>query len=193
MYCFDTETGALLWTQQVGPFPRTQAEPPYVTPETGFAAPTVAAMGDEVFAVFANGDIAAFDSEGAQLWGRSLGYLENHYGHGSSLMAFDGKVFVQLDDSEQPRLLALDAATGEEVWIEELSGDMFYSSPILVGDRLYILDRAGTMYIMKASAEFELIGSPALGAPTEATPAFMDGRIYLRTEEHLYCIEDDPA
>ena len=67
-------------------------------------------------------------------------------------------------------MVALDATTGEEYWLEELS-DGFYSSPILVGDLLYVLDREGKMYIVRASDEFELIASPTVGEPTLATPA----------------------
>jgi outer membrane protein assembly factor BamB len=88
-------------------------------------------------------------------------------------------------------LVCLDAETGEAAWSEELSEDGFYSSPVLVGDRIYILDMAGRMYIVRAASEYELIASPALGEPTLATPAFLDGRIYVRTEEHLICIEEE--
>ena len=68
-------------------------------------------------------------------------------------------------------------------------GDGFYSSLVLVGDRLYILDMEGNMYIMKASSTFETIATVAIGEGTFATPAFLEDRIYLRTNEHLFCIE----
>jgi outer membrane protein assembly factor BamB len=86
-------------------------------------------------------------------------------------------------------LVCLDANTGEELWLEEMD-DGFYSSPVLVNDRLYILDMPGMMYIVKAGSEYELIAKIDMGELTFATPAFMDGRIYIRTEGHLYCIEE---
>ena len=116
VYCYDTETGQLLWRQALPAFAGTPETPPKVSEDTGYAAPTMAVHGDRAFAIYATADIACFDFEGRLLWGRNLGVPENHYGHASSLIAFGDKVYVQLDDSKQPRLLALDAATGEDVW-----------------------------------------------------------------------------
>ena len=84
--------------------------------------------------------------------------------------------------------VCLDAATGEERWVEEMD-EGFYSSPILVGDRIYLGDMAGIMHIVRAGDTFERIGAIEMGEPVYATPAFMDGRIYIRTESQLYCIE----
>ena len=36
-----------------------------------------------------------------------------------------------------------------------------------------------------------LLASPALGEPSTATGAFMDGRIYLRGESHLFSVGGD--
>ncbi len=318
VYCFDTGTGALLWRQTLPVFPGTPETPPKVTEDTGYAAPTMAAHGTYVFAIFGTGDMACYDFDGNLVWGRNLGVPVNHYGHASSLIAFEDKVYVQMDDSEQPRLMALDAATGEEVWntgrkkiswaspacaqtpfgfqiilaseldvdgynpqtgallwtqegldgevapSPAISGDVvfvaneyamatavrlsaageaiaseiiwqweeslpevasptssdehfyiatslgeiicldkesgeevwlhefdqgFYSSPIRVGDRIYAVDLQGTMHIFGTGKEFELIGSLDLGEPVYATPAYLDKRMYVRTERQLMCIE----
>jgi hypothetical protein len=37
---------------------------------------------------------------------------------------------------------------------------------------------------------FELVASNPLGKSCNATPAIADGRIYIRTSDHLFCIED---
>ena len=84
-------------------------------------------------------------------------------------------------------LVCLDAKSGQKLWEHEFE-DAFESSPVVVGDRLYIADKAGTIHIVKAGPEFALIGSRPMGGPVLATPAFMDGRIYVRTKQHLYCI-----
>jgi outer membrane protein assembly factor BamB len=85
-------------------------------------------------------------------------------------------------------LVSLNATTGEEAWVHECE-DGFSSSPVLVGDLLYVGDMAGNMYIMKASDTFELVAQIPMGEPVYATPAFLDGRMYIRTETKLYCIE----
>jgi hypothetical protein len=42
---------------------------------------------------------------------------------------------------------------------------------------------------VRAGAKYELLGTASLGEEAHATPAFMDGRIYIRGKENLYCIE----
>jgi outer membrane protein assembly factor BamB len=81
----------------------------------------------------------------------------------------------------------LEAATGGVVWRQEFEAG-FYASPVLAGGRLYLLDRAGVMRILEASREARLLASPAIGEPADATPAFRDGRIFLRGLRHLFCI-----
>jgi len=85
-------------------------------------------------------------------------------------------------------IACLDKQTGEEVWLHEFEQG-FYSSPIRVGDRIYAADLQGTMNIFGTGKEFELIGAPGMGEPVYATPAYLDGRMYVRTERRLICIE----
>ena len=40
---------------------------------------------------------------------------------------------------------------------------------------------------MTAESEWQVIHSAEFGEETYATPALVDGRIYLRTSGHLYC------
>jgi outer membrane protein assembly factor BamB len=317
IYCYSVDDGSLIWSQTLSPFAGTPPELE-VMEDTGFAACTMAVHGNRVFASFANGDIVSFDTDGNQAWGFNQGLPENHYGHSSSLLAYENLLYVQYDQSEDGKLLALDlntgkevwsaprdkiswaspilasttlgrqlilsseenadafdpltgkliwseeclggevapspaysngmvfvaneyavasgitiggtaeavesevtwqfdellpevaspigdgerfyfgtaigdfvaldAKTGEERWVEEMD-EGFYSSPILVGDRIYVADLEGTMHIVKTGETFARIGSISMGEPVYATPAFMDGRIYIRTESQLYCIE----
>ncbi|NQT24306.1 PQQ-binding-like beta-propeller repeat protein [candidate division KSB1 bacterium] len=81
----------------------------------------------------------------------------------------------------------LDAKTGKVRWEQDFD-DGFYSSPILVNDRVYLIDLSGVMQIFRMDASFELLGSPALGEDSFSTPAFVGDRIYIRGVEHLFCI-----
>jgi outer membrane protein assembly factor BamB len=83
-----------------------------------------------------------------------------------------------------------DAKTGEQYWLHEFDHG-FFSSPIVVGDRVYLMDNKGVTHIFKASGEFELISEPALGENAVTIPAFMPGRIYIRGDENLYCIGNE--
>lgn len=80
-----------------------------------------------------------------------------------------------------------DSATGEMLWTQEFE-DGFYSSPILSGERVYLMDRAGVMHIFRDSDEYEPIAACELGEAAATIPAIMDGRIYIRGVESLFCI-----
>lgn len=75
------------------------------------------------------------------------------------------------------------------MWEQEFDKG-FYSSPIVVNDRVYILDLTGTMQIFRMDKEFELLGTSTLGEKAYATPAFVGGRVHIRGVKHLFCIED---
>lgn len=78
-------------------------------------------------------------------------------------------------------------ADGKKVWEHDLE-ENFLASPSLVGDRLYMLNQEGVMYIAEAGAEYKELAKCELGEECYASPAFMDGRIYIRGEDNLYCI-----
>ena len=86
--------------------------------------------------------------------------------------------------------------TGEEVWKERLGGT-FTSSPILVGDDIFVTSESGKTHIFKASPDgFRLVGENQLGDETMATPVICGSRIYTRVahqngdtrQEMLYCL-----
>ncbi len=84
-------------------------------------------------------------------------------------------------------LTCYDAKTGEVVWDNDFA-ETFQASPSLVGDKIYLLTEDGLMIVIKLDRKLEEIGRYELGEKTNASPAFLDGRIYIRGKEHLYCI-----
>jgi outer membrane protein assembly factor BamB len=84
-------------------------------------------------------------------------------------------------------LACLEAGSGRTVWTEEFD-EGFYASPILVGKRVYALDTGGTMRIFPAGDRYDPLAHPELGEQAFATPAFVEGGIYIRGAEHVYCI-----
>ncbi|TWT79794.1 outer membrane biogenesis protein BamB [Planctomycetes bacterium CA13] len=118
--CFDAVSGELLWQKAVPGTPESTAETPNVMKATGFAAPTMATDGRRAYAIFANGDVGAFDFEGNLAWSRSLGIPNNAYGHASSLMTFENLLIVQFDQGSEgenlSRILALNVESGETTW-----------------------------------------------------------------------------
>jgi outer membrane protein assembly factor BamB len=86
-------------------------------------------------------------------------------------------------------LTCFSAADGAQLWQHEYQ-EAFRSSPTLVGDRIYLMNDKGTMHILAAGAEFKEVASAELGEASNCTPAFLDGRIYIRGKQNLYCISE---
>ena len=57
-----------------------------------------------------------------------------------------------------------------------------------MGDRVYVFDRKGKGYVMKAGRQAELLATNELPSGAFATPVFLNGRMYLRTLGDFYCI-----
>jgi len=69
----------------------------------------------------------------------------------------------------------------------------FMASPSLVGDKLYLLTEKGVMLIIQAGPEYKELTKCELGEKCYASPAFVDGRIYIRGLENLYCIGNNAS
>lgn len=86
-------------------------------------------------------------------------------------------------------LYCFDAKSGETLWVHEFD-DGFYSSPIIAGDRVYIMDMSGMMHVIQLADEFEVIAENPLGESGLTTPAFYKDRVYIRGDEHLFCVQE---
>jgi outer membrane protein assembly factor BamB len=102
----------------------------------------------------------------------------------SSPVAAKGLLFMP---SSYGTVTCFDAKTGERLWLHEHE-DGFYSSPIIVGENVFLMDMEGLMLIFKAEREFQLVTSNPLGERAVSIPAFMHDRIYIRGEKNLFCI-----
>ena len=312
LYCYNLNTGEKRWTVSASGIPGSPKTMPKTSHGTGLAASTVVADGGHVCAIFATGDMICADTNGKLLWSKNVGVPDNHYGYASSLLLFRDMVIVQYDNQANPRVFALDLATGAEKWsksrpekitwsspiiatvnnqpqlvlmgnpaitaynptngeqlwrVECLTGEVgsspcsangvvfgaseysklvaingadgsvlwestdylpevsspvatkdnlylatsygvvaafdaktgelrkehdlgveFYSSPVIVGGKMYLFSNSGKMHIFSADNEFQLLDSFETGETTMSTPAFTDGKIVVRTESSIYCV-----
>jgi outer membrane protein assembly factor BamB len=102
----------------------------------------------------------------------------------SSPVAYKGLLFVTTSYGE---MACLSQADGSIKWSTEFENG-FYGSPMVVEDKVYVVDRSGVTHIVEAKDQLKLIGSFKLGEKSDGTPAFADGRIYIRGKNNLYCI-----
>lgn len=79
------------------------------------------------------------------------------------------------------------ATTGEVLWRTRLSGE-FDASPVAMAGKVYFTNDAGVTTVVAAAASYQKLAENDLGEAITATPAAVDGYLYLRGHEHLYCI-----
>ncbi|MEO5897508.1 MAG: pyrrolo-quinoline quinone, partial [Vicinamibacterales bacterium] len=65
--------------------------------------------------------------------------------------------------------------------------DTFYASPVAGDGKVFIASEKGKVFVLPPGAKLEPLAVNDLGDNIYATPALMDGRIYLRTLNTLYC------
>jgi outer membrane protein assembly factor BamB len=84
----------------------------------------------------------------------------------------------------------LELETGQEVWKDRLGGEKVWASIVAAEGRLYVTDEAGTTCVFAPNPQrLEVLARNEVGEPTNSTLAVSDGQIFLRTFEHLLCIQ----
>jgi outer membrane protein assembly factor BamB len=84
-------------------------------------------------------------------------------------------------------LTCLDSATGNVRYQERIGGN-FFGSPVWVNGRLYCVSTTGELVVVEASDEFKVLSRFALNEVCHSTPAVALGRMFIRTEKHLWSI-----
>jgi outer membrane protein assembly factor BamB len=86
-------------------------------------------------------------------------------------------------------LTCLDAKTGASRWSERLDAVAnVYASPVGADGRVYVVGREGATVVLKAGPQFEILATNRLDDGFDASPALVDGDLYLRGRKHLYRI-----
>jgi outer membrane protein assembly factor BamB len=84
----------------------------------------------------------------------------------------------------------LNVSTGEEIWKGRIDGT-YTASPITANGLIYFCNEEGVTTVIEAADEFLVVSRNRLAEGMRASPAVADGRLYLRTFGHLYCIGQD--
>lgn len=179
---YDPETGAILWWCNGLPSPRGDLVYSSVTVADGIGIALGGYKGPEMgFTLTGRGDVTASH----RLWYNADNTPQRI---GSGVIVGD---HYYICNAGPGTAQCLELETGEEVWKARLPGGNHWGSVVLAGGLLYSTNQDGTTHVFRPTPEkFELVASNELGESSNATPAVSDGEIFIRTDEHLYCIAD---
>lgn len=127
--CYDRTTGEKLW-ETFAP----AADPEGAHNKNGHASGTPTTDGERVYAYFGNHGVLAVDLDGTKVWHTPLGPFDAFHGTACSPLLYDGRVIVTQDHRGDSggSILAIDAATGEEVWRTPRDAKVGWNSPIAI-------------------------------------------------------------
>ena len=98
--------------------------------------------------------------------------------------------------SDRGQAFVADAKTGETVQRTRLTGlksggRPVYASPVKAGDHIYVVSRRSGIYVFEANPSLTQVAQnePLDDSDFNGTPAFSDGRMYIRSNKSLYCIK----
>jgi outer membrane protein assembly factor BamB len=105
----------------------------------------------------------------------------------SSPVEFKGRVYLLRHKGE---IVCLDPSNGKTIWTAALpeSRTPYYSSPVIANGILYAAREDGVVFSGKVGDRFELLGENAMGERIIASPVPAGDRLFLRGDDHLFCI-----
>ena len=88
-----------------------------------------------------------------------------------------------------------EAKTGRALYQDErldAAGD-YYASLVAASGRIYAASQKGVVTVWQAGDDLKVLARNDLGEQVMATPAVVEGQMFLRTEKHLYCFGEKAA
>lgn len=112
------------------------------------------------------------------LLGDTLYYLQSNSAIFSSVHPGSGK----------PRV---DPESGKAFERLRLPGlDNIYASPVAAADRVYVVGRDGNTVVLDSGPALRVLATNPLGERVDASPAIVGSELFLRGEEHLFCLRN---
>lgn len=128
LHCIGTD-GRMKWHDKLG----TSAGKSYRNDEGNDASASCSTDGKLVFAFVGDGHLAAYDFAGKKAWGldaqEKYGPFSIQFGIHQTPVLYKGRLYVSLLHRKAQLLVALDAATGNEVWQHKRQSDGRGESP----------------------------------------------------------------
>jgi len=149
--CLDAASGKILWDNEVllAKGRRRQPDPQEEQPRL----PHPVLSGGKLFVHFGTHGTACLDLDGKLVWKVDTIHYSPVHGNGGSPVVVDNKLIFACDGPPDPFVVALDTATGQQVWKTprktEAKKLFSFCTPLLIGngiDRELIIPGSGNLY-----------------------------------------------
>jgi outer membrane protein assembly factor BamB len=177
--CLDWNTGKTLWQKEVHKGP--PASPVHV--KNTYASETPVTDGQRVYAYFGNVGVFCLDMEGKEIWSKKWGSFKmaNGWGTAASPVLHKDRLYVVSDNEEKSFLIALEAATGKEIWRVTREEKSNWATPFIwENPQRTELITCGTnrvrAYDLDGKLRWELGGMSSITIPT---PSARHGLLYV--------------
>lgn len=176
IYAVDPENGKVLWEYE-GAFNKRSVSSPFMAGDIIFGSCGSGGGGNYVTAIKAPASASAGQPSLAYEMKKSAPYVPTGVAVGDLVWLWsDGGI-----------LTCLHAPSGEIRYQERVGGN-FFGSPVWIDGRLFCVSTSGELDIVEASDKFNVLQRFPLEELCHSTPAVAGGRLYVRTERHLFSI-----
>lgn len=176
IYAVDPDTGKVLWEYE-GAFSKRSVSSPFMAGDIIFGSCGSGGGGNYVTAIRAGDSSAGGRPALVYEMKKSAPYVPTGVAVGDLVWLWSDGGIVS----------CLHAPTGEIRYQERVGGN-FFGSPIWIDGRLFCVSTSGELDIVEASEKFNVLHRFPLGELCHSTPAVAGGRLYVRTEKHLFSI-----
>jgi outer membrane protein assembly factor BamB len=103
-----------------------------------------------------------------------------------STLLYQGVLYMVNDSGI---LISFDPATGNVIKQGRLKGaiDKYFASPVGADGKVFLIGQGGTVSVVKATGDWEILAVNELDDECYATPAIAEGRLFVRTQSAIYC------
>jgi outer membrane protein assembly factor BamB len=174
IYSVDPDSGRVLWSFERA-FDKRSVSSPFIAGDLVYGSCGSGGGGNYIVAVRAGDAAHGTKAELAYEVKKSAPYVPTGIALGNSVWLW----------SDAGIVTCLDAPSGKVQYQERVGGN-FFGSPIWVEGRLFCVSTAGELAVIEASDRFQVLHRYALKELCHSTPAVALGRLFIRTEKHLW-------
>lgn len=178
---YDRKTGRQVWERVARVATPHQ---PHHQQYGSFASNSPITDGQHLFAYFGSRGLYAYTLDGTLVWQKDFGPLQmyNNFGEGAWAMLDGGRLLVVFDHEGESFIVALDKATGRELWRTPRQGNTNWSGPYVTthnGRKEVIVSASREVMSYDVVTGKRLWSARGLGQNTIPAPVAADGLVFV--------------